>query len=333
MKKQLIAMLTMSALLLVGCGGDSTSEPAEDTTQQIEETTQQATDTLKEKTDENIQEYNQIVVDDDIIKIELLNIESKYDEFLDENQVLVNFEVENKTDRKIDFQASGISIGDYMVDEAVYYMSQEINPQKKAKAVLTFTDMGGEERPDFVGAFEGTLHVVDFQDFSFNQEYPFSIDLESGKVSSIDENTEEETTQQSKKAKENKEYAKEKYTNEEMEANAKKFPADSVGLLYGERFKNMGYNYIGKVEVITDFENPDPNMDAKVLLAVNEKDHGLLITPPWPITVKKGDEIEVYGFLTGESYNISHLKSSAWNDEVGMIEAFMVYVNGEPVFE
>jgi hypothetical protein len=188
MKKQ-IATITASSLLLLlaACGDTSTEEVNAELEQETEqeqveleedkaEVSEEATDEETQEVESNIEDVNQNIADDDMVKIDLVNVEKINDEIFGES-IKVNFDVENKSDKKLIIQAQDLSIDGYMADD-IASMSIEVMPGKKAQDSLTidsaFLDEG-QEMPQLNESLEATINLVDDETYETINTYDMNI--------------------------------------------------------------------------------------------------------------------------------------------------------------
>lgn len=188
MKKKLISLLSVSALMLVACEEETQTEeqatteaPTTEETSSEEvsevETNEEDTDDEEETSDDNVQTFNEQVADNEYVTAELVEIGQYYDEEWDEHLIEVVFEVVNNSDEEIEVQANGVSINDRMVDESIIFMSQSIESGKSARTVLELQDYDGNNLPDLENNFEMDLHVWGWET-DFTQDYPVSVELQ-----------------------------------------------------------------------------------------------------------------------------------------------------------
>ncbi|BAB07179.1 hypothetical protein P4631_18240 [Halalkalibacterium halodurans] len=180
MKK--LKLLGISILLvgvLTACGEAATTEE-ESAKGQAEETSDEAAEEEAEESDaeEGVIELNQEIADNDSFKATLVSIERIYDETWDEEKIEVVFDVENKRDDTIEFQAREVSIDGRMVDEMLLTMSTEVASGKSAKAVLTIQDYEGGDLPELEEDFEMLLHVFSWDDYDFQEQAEVNVTFE-----------------------------------------------------------------------------------------------------------------------------------------------------------
>lgn len=117
--------------------------------------------------------------------------------------------------------------------------------------------------------------------------------------------------------------------NAEAEANAIEYPAKPGAMLYDkteEKFKGMNYHFKGelvkieKVEGIAGMEN--------ALLVKNEQGYIMPIFPPFEMDANVGDEIEVWGPLSGDGYASSDLGVDNVVGVTGSVNATKITING-----
>src|SRR5690606_18120254 len=122
------------------------------------DTTNENTEQQAEDTSNNEKEINEVIVDNENVKVTLVKIVSKSDDIWG-NSVEVVYDVTNKRSDNIEVQARNVTVDDRMVDETLLSMSQEVAPGKSATATLTINEFEGYELPKFENNFEMTLHI------------------------------------------------------------------------------------------------------------------------------------------------------------------------------
>ncbi|GIO24699.1 hypothetical protein [Oceanobacillus sp. J11TS1] len=175
-KLMLLLVAILLAGVLVACGdSDSGSEAKTDT-----DTNQESNEDTLETEDEDaeVYEFNQEIADNDNFKATLVSIERVIDEDWDEEKIEVTFEVENKRDDTVEFQAREVSINDKMVDESLQSMSTEVAGGKSADAVLTIEDYEGGNLPELEGDFEMLLNVFSWDDMDYDEEAEVNVTFE-----------------------------------------------------------------------------------------------------------------------------------------------------------
>lgn len=170
--QKLLYLISVTSLLLLAACGDTTEEDLGgnvDTDTTNENTEQQAEDTSN-----NEKEINEVIVDNENVKVTLVKIVSKSDDIWG-NSVEVVYDVTNKRSDNIEVQARNVSVDDRMVDETLLSMSQEVAPGKSATATLTINEFEGYEFPKFENNFEMTLHIFSRDNMDYTEEHPVSI--------------------------------------------------------------------------------------------------------------------------------------------------------------
>ena len=185
MKKLLVFLASMSLFLLAACGESTTEEvsselkkEAETEKAEAEKKKEEVTEESEEESTTDVEEVNQNIADDDIVKIDLINVERVTDEFMGDS-IKVNFEIENRSDVKIVVQSRDLSIDGYMADD-ISSMSAEVMPGKKAKDSLTIDELfldEGEELPKLEDTLEMSLLVADYETFEDINSYDVHIDF------------------------------------------------------------------------------------------------------------------------------------------------------------
>lgn len=186
MKK--LVLLGMAAFVLGACGNSTQEQVEVDTkssTEQVESTSQEVASVSEEsstqETDSNVIELNENVVDDGSIKVAIVSVEKYVDDIWGET-IEVKFDVTNNTDNTVTVQAREVSIDDRMVDDSIYYMSEEVSAGKSADVELIIQDTSGEtELPELTGNFDMLLHVYSYDDETydtlFESDYQVSTEL------------------------------------------------------------------------------------------------------------------------------------------------------------
>ena len=187
MNKKLLLALTSSAfiLMLSACGETNTQEveselkqDAEDEQVEADKKKEEVTEETEDEATTETEEVNQNIADDDLVKIDLLNVERTTDEIFGDS-IKVNFEIENKTDSKIIVQSRDVSADGYMVDDIVAF-SPEIAANKKIKDKLTLEEVfldEGDELPKLEENLEMTIIVVDDETYDEIGSYDVNIDF------------------------------------------------------------------------------------------------------------------------------------------------------------
>lgn len=189
MKKLLVLLASLSLFLLAACGESTTEEVSSELKKEAEtekaeaekkkeEVTEEVEEEESEEATTDVEEVNQNIADDDIVKIDLINVERITDEFMGDS-IKVNFEIENRSDVKIVVQSRDLSIDGYMADD-FSSMSAEVMPGKKAKDSLTIDEMfldEGEELPKLEDTLEMSLLVADYETFEDINSYDVHIDF------------------------------------------------------------------------------------------------------------------------------------------------------------
>lgn len=178
MKKWKVMGLTLvTGLTLAACSdGDSDTAQSEaaanESTEQI--VVEESAAAEEEVSDDKF-EFNQEITDNENFKATLISIEHVVNELFDEEKYVVTFDVENKREDTIAFQAREVSINGRMVDESLLNMSTDVSAGKSASATLEIQDYSGGELPSLEGDFEMLLHVFDWDTMEYEQDEPVSV--------------------------------------------------------------------------------------------------------------------------------------------------------------
>ncbi|ONK21217.1 hypothetical protein BLX87_23090 [Bacillus sp. VT-16-64] len=117
----------------------------------------------------------------------------------------------------------------------------------------------------------------------------------------------------------------------EAEANAEAYPAKPGAMLYDkteEKFKGMNYHFKGELVKVEKVEGLFGNME-DAFLVKNENGYIMPIFPPYEMSASAGDEIEVWGPLSGDGYASSDLGVDNVVGVAGAMNATRVDINGE----
>lgn len=169
MKRKIIALLALMSVLvlLTGCFSKNTD----------------IKDELRENISENKKEEKEsddgqmIVEDNERIKIAFLGIERHKDKYLNEERYEVKFQVENKMDKNIEVQARSVAADGKMINDSMATMSQEVKGGKTAEAVLIISDFGEGSLPVIENELELTLHIFDWDDIEYTEDFDLKIKL------------------------------------------------------------------------------------------------------------------------------------------------------------
>jgi len=141
----------------------------------------------------------------------------------------------------------------------------------------------------------------------------------------------EETFEDVTMAEEPEEDIKEVDYKTEAVSNAEEYPAKPGAMLYDkteEKFKGMNYHFKGTLIKMEKVEGLFGNIE-DTLLVKNEQGYVMPIFTPYEIIVSAGDEVEVWGPLSGDGYSSSDLGVDNVVGVSGAINATRIDVNGE----
>ena len=178
MKKITLFSVGLVSLMLLGACGDKevTQKVTEASVESVEQVITTELSSEEEEKNDKV-EYNQSIIDDENIKVSLIDISHNINKMYDEEKYVVSFDITNKREEKIDVQAREVSINDRMVDEGLIMMSTEISGGKSATAKLEIQDYSGEELPELVGNLEMVLHTFDWETMEYEHDVPVKISL------------------------------------------------------------------------------------------------------------------------------------------------------------
>lgn len=115
------------------------------------------------------------------------------------------------------------------------------------------------------------------------------------------------------------------------EKNVEKYPAKAGAMLYDKnesKFKGMEYYFKGTLVKTETLEGLFDEMQTAFLVK-NEEGYIMPVFPIYEIEVNEGDEIEVWGNLSGDGYSSADLGVDNVVGVTGSINAFKINVNGE----
>lgn len=181
MKKLLMLASSLMILSAVKVSAvDSKIVDLENEISELEITLKEKKLELQELTGETTEEApklkEKVIVDDKDFTIKFKELITGSESYYGPTYEFV-FLVENKTDRDINIQVRNVSINDFMLEDGMVRMSQEISSGKKAKTSLLIRADEGEELPDLEGNLDFKFSITDWEDYVFSPKYEASIPL------------------------------------------------------------------------------------------------------------------------------------------------------------
>ncbi|PTY92935.1 hypothetical protein [Heyndrickxia sporothermodurans] len=170
----IVALIIVIGIIASLGSGSETEQVEGNVNKQDQSAEQKSADKKEAAKEDNNTDVNKVIADDENVKATLLRVERKKDDVFGDT-IDVVFEIQNKTDRNLEFQARSVSVDGKMVDETILSMSQEISPGKTADARLTMTEFEGYELPALEKDLELELHGFDWDNMEFELNYPVSI--------------------------------------------------------------------------------------------------------------------------------------------------------------
>lgn len=144
---------------------------------EIKGTVDKGEDIAKEDDNTINNDKEEIVVDDDKVKIIYKGITVK-DDTIFGKEAKVKFEIENKLDKAIEVQVRKMSVDGVMVDEATLAFSQTVASGKKANGNISVHDFEDYDFPEFKGDMELVLHVFNEEDYETIQDYDVKVTID-----------------------------------------------------------------------------------------------------------------------------------------------------------
>lgn len=188
MKKFILIGIAAFILVIGGCGAAAvvmfSGDDTEDNTENVNVSSNHENEGSNNENDNEdgeteTEELDQEIADDDNVKITLVEVERTEGDMLEEAGYEVLFEIENKRDETIEVQAREMSIDGKMVEDFDYSMSTEISGGKEADADLTIGGiMAEDEIPEVEDEIEFQLHVLDWEDIDFEEDYDVVIEFD-----------------------------------------------------------------------------------------------------------------------------------------------------------
>lgn len=120
----------------------------------------------------------------------------------------------------------------------------------------------------------------------------------------------------------------EKTSQNVAKQNAEKFPADSVATFKGSRFKGMDYFIKGIVKDKVTAQSV-ANLSEESYLLQNDRGYIMIVTPPYPVDIPNGCELEVEGHLNGTEYVLKSTGIDSINKNAALINANKILINGK----
>ena len=166
-------MLLASLALVLGACGDDVEEKevgSVDSSEKGEETEE------VEEVEDDVEEINKDVVDTDVAKITLVDIQTVFNDGFDTDTHIVNFDIENKSDKDLVVQTDKVSADGKMVTDMVTF-SVDVAAGKKADGKLEIINFDGD-LPELEEELEMVLLVMDDESYDRLIEQDVKIDLD-----------------------------------------------------------------------------------------------------------------------------------------------------------
>lgn len=121
--------------------------------------------------------YNEVVVNDDSFVVTLKTINYALAKTYGED-ILITFDVQNKTDRTVELKCGRFAIDNIDIDSQMYSMAQEVGPGELVDCELSLQIPNAYEDMTAIGdELEITLNIHDGQDLSLENDYDFAVTL------------------------------------------------------------------------------------------------------------------------------------------------------------
>lgn len=127
----------------------------------------------RKKSNYEVREINQLVVDNENVKITILNMKKNKEQ--SKQTVTITFDILNKRKDTMKIQAQRLSVDDRMVDEAIYQLEQEISPKKATTAKLVIQQLDDIEFPEFKNDLEMELYILSLDDPNYVENHHVKI--------------------------------------------------------------------------------------------------------------------------------------------------------------
>lgn len=161
MRKYLSILFVALLLTLAACGDDVEKKSVSSV--ESSDKNEEASDEQEESQEES-KDFNEVIVDNDNLKVTLISVAKVEDKEWDEERYEVNFEIINKRDDTIEVQAHEVSADGKMIDDLVAF-SETVSGGKEADAIMVIENYDGD-LPEIKEDLEFVLDV-----FSYDEDY------------------------------------------------------------------------------------------------------------------------------------------------------------------
>ncbi len=126
-----------------------------------------------EEVDSEVNDYNEVVLNTDNIKVELISVEKVEDEFWEEEYYQINFDVTNNFEDTVEIQAHEASMDGKMIEDMIIF-SETVSSGKSSEAKMTIENYEGE-LPEFNDELEFSLVIWGHEDYDIELEEKVTI--------------------------------------------------------------------------------------------------------------------------------------------------------------
>lgn len=192
-KRNTLALVSLLSFVLFGVAHDRENEKKNEEIGQIEipEDTEvkEVSENKKEKHEKKKTdlkkdavyeafEFDEEFENNEEVEVRLLTIEKLENDFMDRDRIEATFEFKNKTDRLLQVRAKTISINDYMINNSLYMLREEISPGKSVVSTLVIEDYQDQVKiPNLENNFELTLEFFDWDELGYEVLVDVDVDF------------------------------------------------------------------------------------------------------------------------------------------------------------
>jgi|SRR5699024_7509125 len=176
-----LLVVGIGAVFLVGSFFNSVANEMEDSknTEEVsvstdeEDSDSNKEDSDDEEVDSEVNDYNEIVLDTENVKVELISVEKVEDEFWEEEYYQINFDVTNNFEDTIEIQAHEASMDGKMIEDMIIF-SETVSSGKSSDAQMLIENYEGE-LPEFDDELEFNLVIWGHEDYDIELEEKVTI--------------------------------------------------------------------------------------------------------------------------------------------------------------
>lgn len=174
-KKLFLTASLAAVVALSACTAETPKDEAEkeDKVSEVSKETGKVDKKTDKKDNKKEIKKEEVVYDQDGIKVTYLGYKFKEDEFFGDSMEF-KFDVKNDLERAVEVQAENVSADGRMINDMNISMSDSIAAGKIGTATLTIDDYE-DGLPEEFDELELTLNIFDWEDYDFDIEVPVKV--------------------------------------------------------------------------------------------------------------------------------------------------------------